>query len=92
MIVYWITDSPPLSLWLSLTPSNQSKGTQRNLQEPAHIRPESSSSSSQEPTAGKAAARPTADSHSDQSDTQRIPEGSSDNFRRETTRKVSTSA
>lgn len=67
MTVYWITDSPPLSLWLSLTRSDQSKGmeAQRNLQEPAHIGPEISSSSSQEPKEGRAAARPT-DSHSDQ--------------------------
>ena len=40
---------------------------QQNLQVPAQIRPEiSSSSSSQEPKEGMAAARPTADTHTDQ--------------------------
>lgn len=40
---------------------------QHNLQVPAQIRPEiSSSSSSQEPKEGMAALRPTADTHTDQ--------------------------
>lgn len=66
MIVYWITDSRPLSGCLSRPAINLREWKHRNLQEPAHIRPEISSSSSQELKEGKAAARPTADSHSDQ--------------------------